>query len=51
MKLSKRFEIRLDPKLYAELKSKAELLGVDMSVIARPGLEFAVRNARAKESK
>jgi hypothetical protein len=48
MKLSKRFEIRLDPKLYAELKSKAEALGVDMSAIARPGIEYAIQNARPK---
>jgi hypothetical protein len=51
VKLSKRFEIRLDPKLYAELKSKADLLGVDMSAIARPGIEYAIQNARPKETK
>ena len=50
MKLSKRFEIRLDPKLYADLKNKAEALGVDMSTIARPGIEYAVQTARPKVS-
>lgn len=49
MKLTKRFEIRLDPKLYAELKSKAELLDVGMSAIVRPGIEYAIKLAR-KES-
>jgi hypothetical protein len=49
MKLSKRFEIRLDPKLYAELKNKAESMGVDMSAIARPGIEYAIQNARPKK--
>lgn len=47
--LTKRFEIRLDPKLYDALKRKAAELKVDMSVIVRPGIEFAIRNARAKE--
>jgi hypothetical protein len=46
VKLTKRFEIRLDPELYAELKAKAASLGVGMSAIVRPGIQYAIKLAR-----
>lgn len=43
------FHFRLTEELYAELKSKASQLGVGMSAIVRPGIEYAIKLAR-KES-
>jgi post-segregation antitoxin (ccd killing protein) len=48
MKFVKRLEIRLEPKLFEELKNKAKDLGVSMSQIVRPGIDYAIRNARSK---